>query len=261
MQVKHIIQIKNISKVYPANTGSIGALSSVNLNIDEGSFVSIVGPSGCGKTTLLKLIGGLISASSGEIFVNGSLVMKPREDIGFVFQSAVLLPWKNAIENVLLPIEVIRKSISEDIVRAENLLKIVGLKGFESKYPHELSGGMQQRVSICRALIQDPHCLLMDEPFGALDALTRENINVFFNDLWVKNEKTVVMVTHSIQEAVFLSTRIIVLSERPGEIVDDVIVPFENLRSPEIMGSKEFGKIANDIRKHFRKSDQDFKTR
>lgn len=257
MLAREIIEIRQASKEYATDAAPVLALRPTTASIADGAFVSIVGPSGCGKTTLLKMIGGLIPASSGEIRIKDSPVTGPREDIGFVFQSAVLLPWKTALENVLLPIQVRRRASAADVRRADELLDLVGLAGFGARYPHELSGGMQQRVSICRALIQDPACLLMDEPFGALDSLTRENINVFFNRLWLQTGKTVVMVTHSIQEAVFLSTRVIVMSERPGHIVDDLVVPFAPQRAPEVLGSTEFGELANHVRKYFTKANLD----
>jgi len=257
MLAKEIIEIREASKEYETNAAPVLALRPTTTSIADAAFVSVVGPSGCGKTTLLKMIGGLIPVSTGEIRIKDSPVTHPREDVGFVFQSAVLLPWKTALENVLLPIQVRRRASAADVRRAEELLDLVGLTGFGGRYPHELSGGMQQRVSICRALIQDPACLLMDEPFGALDSLTRENINVFFNKLWLQTGKTVVMVTHSIQEAVFLSTRVIVMSERPGQIVDDLAVPFPAQRAPEIIGSVEFGELANKVRKYFTKANID----
>ncbi len=257
MPSKGIIEIRGASKEYATNAEPVLALRPTTATIADGAFVSIVGPSGCGKTTLLKMIGGLIPVSSGEIRVKDTPVTSPREDVGFVFQSAVLLPWKTAIENVLLPIQVRRRASAADLRRAEELLDLVGLAGFGKRFPHELSGGMQQRVSICRALIQDPACLLMDEPFGALDSLTRENINVFFNRLWLQTGKTVVMVTHSIQEAVFLSTRVVVMSERPGQIVDDLVVPFPAERAPGVIGSSEFGELANHVREHFSKAHLD----
>ncbi len=255
--IPDIIDIRNASKHYDTDSGFVHALGETTLQIGEGAFVSIVGPSGCGKTTLLKMIGGLIPASNGEILIRGTPVTSPRADVGFVFQNSVLLPWKTTRENVLLPIVVRKKLSAQDIDRANELLELVGLGSFGDRYPHELSGGMQQRASICRALIQDPACLLMDEPFGALDSLTRENMNVFFNGLWLSTGKTVVMVTHSIQEAVFMSTRVIVMSERPGRIVDDVAIPFEAQRTPDIMGAAAFGATAARIRHYFTKANLD----
>lgn len=247
------IKLDEVMKTYPAASGAVPALSATSATIREGEFVSIVGPSGCGKTTLLKMIGGLIDVTQGEIILRGRPVKGPREDVGFVFQGAVLLPWKTVLQNVLLPIEVHRSITAKDRARALELLDVLGLANFEKRYPHELSGGMQQRVSICRALISDPSCLLLDEPFGALDALTRENINVMFNELWRSTRKTVLLVTHSIQEAVFLSTRVLVMSKRPGQIVDDIPVDLPMVRLPEVIGSPEFGALANRIRPYFTK--------
>jgi NitT/TauT family transport system ATP-binding protein len=246
-----LIDIQGVAKQYEAGSGPIRALDPTDLSIGAGEFVSIVGPSGCGKTTMLKMIGGLIQPSGGAIRVADAPVDGPRDDVGMVFQNAVLLPWKNVLDNILLPIRVRMRPSAEEIDRAGTLIKLVGLDGFARRHPFELSGGMQQRVSICRALIRDPACLLLDEPFGALDALTRENLNVLFNGLWRQTGKTVLLVTHSIQEAVFLSNRVIVMSKRPGAIVEDVAVPFADERKPEIMASPEFGQIAARIRCHF----------
>ncbi|QDZ11965.1 ABC transporter ATP-binding protein [Devosia ginsengisoli] len=248
-----IIKVDAVVKTYATAGGQVPALSAVSTNIRNGDFVSIVGPSGCGKTTLLKMIGGLIEPSAGSIELRGSPVTGPREDVGFVFQGAVLLPWKTVLENVLLPIQVKRRVTAQDRARAFELLDSLGLTNFDKRYPAELSGGMQQRVSICRALIGDPSCLLLDEPFGALDALTRENINVLFNQIWRGTRKTVLLVTHSIQEAVFLSTRVLVMSKRPGEIVDDIQIDLPEERLPELIGSPEFGALANRIRPYFTK--------
>jgi NitT/TauT family transport system ATP-binding protein len=257
MESRAVIDIRNVSKTFDTSDGSVQALATTSISVEENRFVSIVGPSGCGKTTLLKIVGGLIPPTTGDVRVAGTPVTSPREDISFVFQGAVLLPWKTAMENILLPIRVRRKVTGEDVQRAQELLEMVGLASFEKRYPNELSGGMQQRVSICRALIQNPACLLLDEPFGALDALTRENMNVFFNQLWRETGKTVIMVTHSIQEAVFLSTRVIVMSKRPGEIVDDVDVPFEREREPAIMGEERFGAVTSKIRRYFTETGHD----
>jgi NitT/TauT family transport system ATP-binding protein len=257
MNRRVLIRIANVTKEYEAAGGPIRALDTITLDINAGEFVSIVGPSGCGKTTMLKMIGGLIPPSAGGIRIAEEIVSGPRDDVGFVFQNAVLLPWKTALENILLPIRARKTPSREEIARGESLMRMVSLGTFERRYPFELSGGMQQRVSICRALIRDPACLLLDEPFGALDALTRENMNVFFNGLWRQTAKTVVMVTHSIQEAVFLSNRVIVMSERPGAIVDDVAVPFPDERRPEIMASQRFGEIAARIRQYFTSSSLD----
>lgn len=246
-----LIDVRSVTKEYETSDGPVLAVKPTSLRLGEGEFVSIVGPSGCGKTTLLKMMAGLIPITSGEIMLRDTTVKGPSDDIGFVFQGSVLLPWKTSQENVLLPIRVARRTTKADIQRARELLSLVGLENFEHRYPFELSGGMQQRVSICRALIQDPACLLMDEPFGALDALTRENMNVFFNGLWRQTGKTVALVTHSIQEAVFLSNRVIVMSPRPGTVLDEIEIPFPAERTPDLIGTKEFGEITSRIRKYF----------
>lgn len=251
MKQRPLVEVQGVSKVFDTGGEPMRALDPTSISVEEGGFLSIVGPSGCGKTTLLKMIGGLIAPTTGTIKMRDTLVRGPRDDISFVFQGAVLLPWKTTLENILLPIRVRRKVTEADRKRALDLIKMVGLVKFEDRYPSELSGGMQQRVSICRALIQDPACLLLDEPFGALDALTRENMNVFFNRLWHETGKTMIMVTHSIQEAVFLSTRVIVMSERPGQIVDEVTVPFDRARTPSVIGTQKFGDVAGHIRTYF----------
>jgi NitT/TauT family transport system ATP-binding protein len=246
-----VIAIEALQKTYQSDGKPIQAVAPFDLNVRQGEFISVVGPSGCGKTTLLKMISGLVPATAGRIAIRGTPVTGPSDDIGIVFQSAVLLPWKTSLENVLLPVRVRVRVTREMRDRAIHLLELVGLGGFQNRYPGELSGGMQQRVAICRALIQDPTCILMDEPFGALDALTRENMNVFFNDLWRRTGKTVLLITHSIQEAVFLSTRVLVMSPRPGTVIDAVTVPFGSERRPEIIGSPAFGETANRLRGHF----------
>jgi NitT/TauT family transport system ATP-binding protein len=213
------IVCRSVSKVFETIEGErIHALAHIDLTVAEGEFVSVVGPSGCGKSTLLRLIAGTLGASAGEILLRGSPVTGPRRDIGIVFQTATLLPWRNVLQNTLLPVDVQgldKKTYSE---RAHSLLHMVGLDGFERKYPSELSGGMQQRVSITRALVHDPAVLLMDEPFGALDALTREQMRLDLERIWIDARKTVLFITHSIDEAVLLADRVVVMSPRPGRI-------------------------------------------
>ena len=189
------------------------------LDIHAGNFVSIVGPSGCGKSTLLKIISGLLPASSGTITINGTPVHGPLENVGMVFQAPVLLKWRSVLGNILLPVEFAKLDLPSYIEKARALIKLVGLDGFEEMYPHELSGGMQQRVSLCRALVTDPQLLLMDEPFGALDAMTRDELDMELLRIWEERKKTVLFVTHSIQEAVFLSDVVFVMSARPGRLV------------------------------------------
>ena len=198
----------------------------IDFTVGDGEFVVIVGPSGCGKTTLLKMIAGLLPPSEGEIPVEGKAINKPHGGVGIVFQNAMLLPWRSVFRNVMMPVEV--KGLPRDVFesRAHALIKMVGLQDFERKYPWQLSGGMQQRVSICRALVHDPKIVLMDEPFGALDAMTRERMNVELQRIQRETKKTILLITHSIQEAVFLGDRVMVMSQRPGSIaaVYDVLL-------------------------------------
>jgi len=246
------IQINRASKSFRTRSGDhIVALSEIDLSIDKGKFVALVGPSGCGKSTLLRMIGGLIKKSSGHVQIAGNEVTEPTSGIGMVFQSPVLLPWRTVLENVTIAADLggaERKTINE---RATRFLNIVGLGGFENKYPAELSGGMQQRVGITRALVHDPKVLLMDEPFSALDALTRDRLQVELQALWMASEKTVVFVTHSIQEAVFLADRIIVLAPRPGRVVDDITIELPRPRTLEMINSAGFGEYAAAVRRHF----------
>ncbi len=228
----------------------IHALERINLAVQEGEFVCVVGPSGCGKSTLLRCIAGTLPRTGGEIRVRGSLVAGPRRDIGIVFQSPTLLPWRNVLQNALLPVDVQGLDRKVCTGRAGALLRMVGLEGFERKYPFELSGGMQQRVSITRALVHDPAVLLMDEPFGALDALTREQMNLDLQRIWAQAGKTVFLITHSIAEAVFLGDRVIVMSARPGRMVAEFDVTFARPRSLDVMGAPEFGRLVTEIRRN-----------
>ncbi len=250
------ILCRAVSKYYETlEGGKIHALAEIDLSVADGEFVSVVGPSGCGKSTLLRLIAGILSHTSGDIFVRGSRVTGPRRDIGIVFQSATLLPWRNVLQNTLLPVDV--QGLDKDIhtARAKSLLQMVGLGGFERKYPFELSGGMQQRVSITRALVHDPSVLLMDEPFGSLDALTREQMNLDLQRIWATAKKTVFLITHSISEAVFLADRVVVMSARPGRVLAEFKIEFERPRSLDVMGSPEFGQLVTIIRRHLMSTD------
>jgi NitT/TauT family transport system ATP-binding protein len=227
---------------------SLHVLSAINFKAGLGEFVSIVGTSGCGKTTLLKIAAGLVSPTVGETRIFGRPVRGPTQDIGFVFQVAVLLRWRTILQNILLQAEVRKLDMKEYEARARSLLSTVGLAGFEERYPHQLSGGMQQRASICRALLHDPPLLLMDEPFGALDAMTREAMHLELQDIWLDSGKTVLFVTHSIAEAVFLSDRVIVLSSRPGRIREVVNIDLARPREIGIEEEPQFGRLVNHIR-------------
>jgi NitT/TauT family transport system ATP-binding protein len=247
-----VIEINELSKHYATRTGeNVVALDNVDLTVADGEFVSVVGPSGCGKTTLLKIVAGLLSRTHGEVQLRGTPVDAPRKDIGIVFQHAVLMPWRTVLQNALLPVEVQKLDKSRFRKRAHELLELVGLGGFEDKYPFELSGGMQQRNSIVRALVTDPALLLMDEPFGALDAMTREQMNVELLRIWEESRKTVVFITHSIPEAVFLADRVVVMTPRPGRIAAIHDVPLPRPRTLDLMGEPEFGSLVTRIRHHF----------
>jgi len=245
------ISVRELSKGYSSRDGKVNALQQISFSVSEGEFVAIVGPSGCGKSTLLKILAGLLPCSEGQACLRGTPITGPRRDIGVVFQSPVLLPWRSVLENVLLPVDV--QHLGGDRYRklAEELLSLVGLAEFSRCYPWELSGGMQQRVAITRALIHDPAMLLMDEPFGALDAMTREQMNLELQRIWLERKKTVLFITHSIPEAVFLADRVLVMTPRPGRILDAVPVEIPRPRRVEAMNSPEFCATVSSIRRHF----------
>lgn len=244
--------VRNLSKTYRGGQRPVLALDDIDFQIGEGEFISIVGPSGCGKSTLLKIMTGLITCSSGEVLLRGAAVTRPRQDIGTVFQSPVLFPWRTVLHNVLLPIDVLQRSRSDYLPKAKELLSLVGLSGFEDRYPWELSGGMQQRVAISRGLVHDPALLMMDEPFGALDAMTREHMNVELQRIWLERKKTVLFITHSIPEAVFLSDRVFVMTPRPGRILAERSIDLPRPRSLDVMNTPEFGRHVRAIRDHFK---------
>ncbi len=235
------IELQAVAKVFARRGGDpVQALSAIDLTAAEQEFVTIVGPSGCGKSTLLKILAGLTRPSSGRVLVNGTQVTAPRRDVGIVFQSPVLLPWRTALENVMLPITIYRQPTEPALRHAAELFELVGLTGFEKSYPHELSGGMQQRVAIARALIHRPRMLLMDEPFGALDALTRQIMNLELTRIWETDRKTVVLITHDINEALFLGDRVLVMSARPGRIVETIDVDLPRPRDVSVMADPRF---------------------
>ena len=242
------IELREITKTYPTlQQETLLALQNISFEVGRGEFVSVVGASGCGKTTLLKIVAGLLP-HEGEVLVGGEPVTGPRQDIGFVFQQPVLLPWRTVLENTLLPIEVMGLDRSRYERQARAILQKVGLSEFVDKYPFELSGGMQQRVAITRALVYEPDVLLMDEPFGALDAMTRESLNLELLRIWSEHHKTVLFVTHSISEAIFLSDRVVALTPRPGKIADTVSVNLPRPRRLETIQTPEFGRLAKHIR-------------
>ena len=243
-----LIAVQNVSRIFASGAKTVHALDKVSFEIQAGDFVSLVGPSGCGKSTLLKIVSGLLPASSGGVAVAGKPVDGPLENIGMVFQSPVLLKWRPVLGNVLLPVEFAKLDLASHRERAHSLLKLVGLEGFEEMYPHQLSGGMQQRVSLCRALVMDPELLLMDEPFGALDAMTRDELDMELLRLWQERKKTVLFVTHSIQEAVFLSDHVIVMSARPGRLLEQIAIQLPRPRTMEMMSTTQFGAYTLKIR-------------
>ena len=245
---KALISLRNVKKVYRTRDTELEALGDVSFDVFPGEFVSVVGPSGCGKTTLLKILAGLLPHSSGEIVVESENFDIERE-VGFVFQKPLLLHWRKVLDNVLLPIEILKINRKSMVGRARELLSLVGLDGFEDRYPNELSGGMQQRVSIARALIHDPKLLLMDEPFGALDAITRERLNMELLHIWEETKKTILFVTHGINEAVFLSDRVIVLTARPSRMAASLDINLPRPRSQEVRTDPAFGRYALEIYK------------
>jgi NitT/TauT family transport system ATP-binding protein len=242
------VEIEELYKTYKSKGGPVFALDNVSLKIRRNEFVSLVGPSGCGKSTLLKLIGGLIRPSRGTLLYCGERLRGPAPNVGIVFQEAVLLPWRNVLDNVLLPAEILGLEHRTVVSRAMNLLEMVGLKGFESCYPRELSGGMQQRVSICRALIHNPAVLLMDEPFAALDAMTREELGFELLRILESDQKTVVFVTHNITEAILLSDRVVAMSPRPGRIAKIVDVSLARPRALEMEFTETFKSYSDQVR-------------
>jgi NitT/TauT family transport system ATP-binding protein len=244
-----LLTVDRVSKSFVTRMRTVSALQSVSFQLLSGEFVCLLGPSGSGKSTLLRIIGGLVAADSGAVTFQGQPLHEPQSDIGFVFQSNNLMPWRTALENVLLPQEVQQGNVDANVRNAaHNLLALVGLQGFEQAYPQTLSGGMRQRVVLARTLLQQPQLLLMDEPFGALDALTRERLNLEMLRLHQQAQMTVLMVTHSIQEAVLLADRVLVMSERPGRLVADVAIPLPRPRHMEMTATAAFGQITLMIR-------------
>ncbi|MFZ0071119.1 MAG: ABC transporter ATP-binding protein [Xanthobacteraceae bacterium] len=242
------IHLAGVRKVYRTRSADFLAVSEATFDVEDGELVALVGPSGCGKTTLLKILAGLHSYESGEVRIgSASQPFDPARDIGMVFQQPLLLKWRRILDNVLLPAEILGLPLAESRERARELLALVGLRGSEEKFPYELSGGMQQRAAIARALIHDPKLILMDEPFGALDAMTREKMNLELLHIWRKAKKTIVFVTHGITEAVFLGTRVIVLTAGPARMADNFQVDLPHPRTLDMKTSETFGEYTRRV--------------
>jgi len=249
MSTKPVLVIDQVSKHFQANSRLATVLETISFSLLAGEFVCLLGPSGSGKSTLLRIIGGLLTADRGEVRFQDAPLDKPQAEIGFVFQSTNLMPWRTVLDNVLLPHEVQQGQITPAARQtAHELLRLVGLQGFEQAYPRTLSGGMRQRVVLARTLLQQPQLLLLDEPFGALDALTRERLNLELLRIHEQQHLTTLMVTHSIQEAVFLADRVLVISERPGRLVADIPIPLPHPRQLVMMGSERFGQLTLAVR-------------
>lgn len=243
-----VVSLRGLTKTFERKSGPVAALQGIDFDVPQGQFVSVLGPSGCGKSTMLSIIAGLVAKTTGSISVLGAPVVQPITDVGIVFQRDLLLPWRSALKNVLLQAEIRRLSMANFEKRAKELLNLVGLSDFEGSLPQELSGGMRQRVSICRALLHDPSLLLMDEPFGALDAMTRDQMNLDILRIWQRNSKTVLFVTHSISEAVFLADRVIVMSPRPGTIKADLRIDLPRPRHLAVRETEKFIQYTRTIR-------------
>ena len=244
-----MITLNRVTRIFDSRDGDqITALEDVSLAIGTTEFITLVGPSGCGKSTLLRIVAGLILPTAGTAMIGGQPITEPRSETGIVFQAPTLLPWASVLDNVLLPLRMMRRMDSGSTDKAAALLKLVGLDGFESKSPRELSGGMQQRVAICRALVHEPDILLMDEPFGALDALTREEMTMELLRIWGERPKTVLFVTHSITEAVVLADRVVVMSPRPGRIAEIIDIKSPRPRSFHVEGDPAFHDASRRIR-------------
>ncbi len=246
--VEPVISLQNVILTYASRGQAVKALENVEITASSGEFVSVVGPSGCGKSTLLKIISGLLPPTSGTVLVNGKPIKGPPPSIGIVFQSPLLMPWRNILDNVLVQIDMrnLRKADYRD--KARSLLKMVGLSSFQEAYPFQLSGGMQQRVGICRALVHSPQLLIMDEPFGALDAMTREQMMVELQNIWMDQKTTILFITHSLSEAIFLSDRVLVMGPRPGKVVGEFKIDIPRPRRIQDERSPMFADYADRVR-------------
>jgi len=243
--------IDRLTVEYRSRRGALKAIDDLTLDIAEGQFVAVLGPSGCGKSTLLKIVSGLLKPSAGTVFLDDKPVTRPRPDVGIVFQQPTLLPWKTILGNVLVPIRALRQPEADHRDKAMELLRLVGLEAFAGHYPHELSGGMQQRTGIARALIHQPRLLLMDEPFAALDAMTRERMSIELQAIWMETRKAVLFITHSIQEAVFLADKIVVLSERPAHVIEVLDVDLPRPRAGDVVSNPRFAAMCAHLRDFF----------
>lgn len=243
------LQVQHVSQIYENSSRSMHALHNINFGVQRGEFVCIVGTSGSGKSTLLRILGGLLPPTTGRVMLAGKEIDQPPPSIGFVFQKSNLMPWRTVIENVLLPLEIEGQVDAAARRQAETLLTVVGLTDFANAYPAQLSGGMAQRLALARALIQEPHLLLLDEPFGALDALTRERLNLEVLSIWERFAQTVVMVTHSIDEAIFLADRVLVLGGSPGALTHDIPIPLPRPRTLDLLGEPEYGRLRVMVRR------------
>jgi len=250
-EAESFVDIRNIGKTFVARGRELQAVDGVTLNLKQGEFVAVVGPSGCGKSTLMMMVAGLVPPSDGEITIKGEKVTRPYTDVGVIFQRDALLEWRTVLNNVLLQIDVRGLKRANYEKAARTLLARVGLGGFENYYPWELSGGMRQRVALCRGLIHDPSLLLLDEPFGALDALTREQMNLDLQRIWLEDRKTMLFITHSIWEAVFLADRVVVMTPRPGRIATIIDITLQRPRRLAIRETQDFGGYAAMIREQF----------
>jgi NitT/TauT family transport system ATP-binding protein len=245
------LSIEGLGVTYLGSKGQVQALDGLGMTIEEGEFVAVLGPSGCGKSTLLKIVSGLLMPTEGRVVLNGAEIRGPQAEVGIVFQQPTLLPWKTVLDNVLVPIRALGKNPATYRDKALGLLRLAGIEEFAYHYPNELSGGMQQRVGIVRGMINDPQLLLMDEPFSALDAMTRERMGAELQTIWMEAQKAVLFITHSIQEAVLLADRIIVLSERPGRVVEVLKVDLERPRLAHVVTSPRFTELYAHLRDLF----------
>ncbi|WP_442595214.1 ABC transporter ATP-binding protein [Parapusillimonas sp. JC17] len=251
LPTKRQLQIEGLSVVYESPRGILRAVDELSMHVNEREFVAVLGPSGCGKSTLLKIVSGLLAPSKGTVSLDGSEITGPRSDVGIVFQQPVLLPWKTVLDNVLVPIRALRQPEKAYMDQAMSLLKLVGLADFAKHYPHELSGGMQQRVGIARGLVHNPRLLLMDEPFAALDAMTRDQMAEELQTIWLETDKAVLFITHSIQEAVFLADRVLVLSPRPAKVIDNVKIDLPRPRNDTVISTQAYAEVCAYLRRHF----------